>query len=253
MKTYFLAAVALAALTSAAAAADLPRRELPVAPVPAASIPAFSWTGFYLGAHAGGAVAGDFDSVVVGPVGITQSVGGYTVGGTVGYNYQFGVGSGIVIGVEGDVGYSDIRNNAGVAVPGFGGGALSASTDGLSANARGRLGYAFDRVLVYGTGGYAYTDAQIGLAAVNAAGVPVLAGRATYGLDGYTVGGGVEAAFLGNWSAKAEYLYSDYDPKAAVFATNIGSTAVATKLDTHVLKVGVNYRFGGNGLGLFGF
>jgi outer membrane immunogenic protein len=251
LKKLLLSAVALAALTSGAVAADLPRRELAPAPI-AASIPAFSWTGLYLGAHASGVVAGDYAVVEpTTPVGINLSAGGYTVGGTVGANYQFGVGSGIVVGVEGDVAYSDIHNNSSIAIPGFGAVGITAQTDGLSANARGRLGYAFDRVMVYGTGGYAYTDVKFGLSA-GVPGLGVASAVGSTGLDGYVVGGGIEAAFLGNWSAKAEYLYSDYDAKALNFGTASGSVPIAAKLDTHVIKVGVNYRFGGNGFGLFG-
>ena len=252
MKHLLLAATALVGLVGAASAADLPRRAVAPEPAPFVAPPAFTWTGFYLGANAGAAVAGDYRVGIVdpvAPVGAGLSVGGYTVGGQVGYNYQFTPGSGIVVGVEGDVAFSDIHNRAGIDVPGFGGGTLVAKTDGLFATARGRVGYAFDRFMVYGTGGYAYTDATIGLGAYNGLGAGVLYGKSTYGLDGYVVGGGIEAALFGNWTAKAEYQYADFDAKVGRFVSTAGTAPVAAKLDVHLLKVGVNYKFNG----LFGY
>ncbi len=255
MKNLLLAATALVGMATAAAAADLPRRAVPVAPVPVA-VPAFTWTGIYAGITAAGAVGGDFGVLSLDPalpVGVTMSNGGWLAGGTVGANYQFTPGSGIVIGVEGDIAYSDIHNRTGVGILGFGQGFAEAKTDGLFATARGRLGYAFDRFLVYGTGGYAYTDASFSLGAFDAARNPVFAGTAKGNLDGYVVGGGVEYAFTNNMSVKAEYLYADFDAKRFNFVSTAGNGPIAAKLDTHLLKVGLNYRFGGSGLGLFGY
>jgi len=254
MKNLLLAATALVAMAASASAADLPRRAFAPEPVPAALPPAFTWTGFYFGGYGAGVLAGDFRVVdPFFPASVAQSAGGYSAGGTVGANYQFTPGSGIVVGIEGDVGYSDIHNRVGVDVPGFGGVQLVSKTDGLAATARGRVGYAFDRVMVYATGGYAYTDVKFAVAGYDAGGLafPVFVGAAKGGLDGYTLGGGIEAAVLGNMSVKAEYLYSDYDAKAFRSVGNGGAGIVGGKLDTHVLKVGLNYRFDALG-GFFG-
>ncbi|MBL7405733.1 porin family protein, partial [Escherichia coli] len=88
---------------------------------------------------------------------------GFSGGAQIGYNYQFTPGSGVVIGVEADAQYLDFgrnRNNAfvsGAVAPGY----YVTDPRGLSSldyfgTVRGRLGYAFDRTLVYGTGGFAY-------------------------------------------------------------------------------------------------
>ena len=95
-------------------------------------------------------------------------------GGQVGYNYQFTPGSGLVVGLEADAQYTDFSNRSrlfpGSAVsftgtPGVAGGS-AVRTPGSEMNffgtVRGRVGYAFDRVLFYGTGGFAYGDGGAG-------------------------------------------------------------------------------------------
>ena len=71
---------------------------------------------------------------------------------------------------------------------------------------RGRVGYAWDRVMPYVTGGLAVGDIeanQLGFAGVHDTNV------------GWTVGGGVEAALAGNWTAKLEYLHVDLGTSTA--------------------------------------
>ncbi|KQT16536.1 hypothetical protein ASG40_17730, partial [Methylobacterium sp. Leaf399] len=92
---------------------------------------------------------------------------GFTGGGQVGYNYQFTPGSGLVVGVEADAQYVDFGRNRtnSILTPGF------TATPGVTfvdprgtasldyfGTVRGRIGYAFDKVLFYGTGGFAYLD-----------------------------------------------------------------------------------------------
>ena len=173
------AAVALAA--SAASAADLPARAPPPAPIVAA-VPLFTWTGFYAGVNAGwgwrdnerepvilgGAVPGTllFDS---------EDDGGFVGGAQIGYNYQIGS---FVVGVEADIQWADTDNGVYVAfLPAGAPRTLLPRTfdNNLSdwvGTGRRRLGVAFDRVLVYGTGGLAYSDDN----------------------TGWTLGGGVEWA-----------------------------------------------------------
>lgn len=258
----------------AAHAADLPSRAAPpvfVAPV----VAPFSWTGFYLGADAGygfgtggnGTSGASNLSVPAAPLGtfaVTPASGvpflsssnsrrnGFVGGGQIGYNYQFGAGSGVVIGVEADFQYSalgggsqdgGVGNGFGVAEPGgyarikpngtglgirpIGAGlATSGANVAFFNNAqrgpgdflgtiRGRLGYAFDRVLIYGTGGFAYTNGRttgtsggfangasvpagfytdFGARAAGAGVAPNATSNSNRGLTGYVVGGGVEYA-----------------------------------------------------------
>ncbi|MCJ2061750.1 porin family protein, partial [Methylobacterium sp. J-088] len=165
---------AFTALTAAASAADLPRRAPP--PPIFTPVPVFTWTGAYFGINAGYAfdASSRSNSSVFGvpapyaAVGTTatfrdRSQDGFSGGAQVGYNYQFTPGSGVVVGIEADAQYLDFgrnRNNAfinGAVAPGY----YVTDPRGLSSldyfgTVRGRLGYAFDRTLVYGTGGFAY-------------------------------------------------------------------------------------------------
>lgn len=139
-----------------AQAADLPRRA-PPPPAPLA-LPVFTWTGFYAGLNAGYAFhagsSGHTDPTYGAVTGGARS-GGFAGGGQIGYNYQFAPGSGLVIGVETDIqGASFAKADAAYlgTTPYY---SVRPSPDYFG-TVRGRLGYAFDRVLVYGTGGFAY-------------------------------------------------------------------------------------------------
>jgi outer membrane immunogenic protein len=84
---------------------------------------------------------------------------------------------------------------------------------------RGRVGWAFDSVLVYGTGGLAVTKFDITKSFswdLND-GCPTLGtlfnchnGGTSGTRTGWTAGGGVEWAFAPRWSLKAEYLFADF-------------------------------------------
>ncbi|MGW5959874.1 outer membrane protein, partial [Methylorubrum thiocyanatum] len=178
MKSLLLASSALVAATVAASAADLPRRAAP--PPVFQPVPVFTWTGFYAGFNAGYGFGTQDDRaptvIGVGPASLLVPPGttavvafsnresneGFVGGGQIGYNYQFTPGSGFVIGVEADAQYADFGRNRNrflstsplAAQQVFNPAGLS----GLDffGTVRGRLGYAFDRTLVYGTGGFAY-------------------------------------------------------------------------------------------------
>jgi outer membrane immunogenic protein len=216
-----VSALAGIALAGAAAAADLPPRygqPIPKAPPMYPAI--YNWTGFYLGINGGGGFGhstwdstGGFD------------VSGGVVGGTIGYNWQTGPW---VFGLEGDIDWSNISGSTNVLCP------LGCTTrnDWLG-TARGRVGYAFDRIMPYLTGGLAFGNIK--------AATPFLPGKDETNA-GWTIGGGLEVALTGNWSAKAEYLYVDLGK------TNCGLGCSAFVVDnasftTHLLRGGVNYRF----------
>jgi outer membrane immunogenic protein len=97
-----------------------------------------------------------------------------------------------------------------------------------------RVGFAADNVLIYGKGGWTYM-----LNEISAAGFGITAWERQYH-NGWTVGGGVEWAFAGPWSAKAEYMFASY--LAAPYVYLGGATLAA---DVHTVKFGINYRFGG--------
>ena len=139
MKKILLTTTGLIALGMAPAfAADLGARTYTKAPAPVAIN---SWAGFYIGAMGGYAQENTSD---------VGALSGGFAGGTVGYNWQSG---NLVLGVEADAAWTDIGATVGIV-------GLASASDKIRdmGTVRGRIGYAFDQVLVYGTGGYAWID-----------------------------------------------------------------------------------------------
>jgi outer membrane immunogenic protein len=243
MKRILAAAFALSfGGTAFAADMPVPYKALPVAPV-------FSWTGCYLGGNGGGGRAQDdwqpAGALALGPV----RANGWFGGAQGGCDYQV---SSFVFGIEGQYDWADMH---GVALITQGGGAtgeqLTSRLDRI-ATATGRIGYAFDRVLVYAKGGAAYAHYNHELASVNFASppVPLLAGGQN--ATGFVVGGGFEVAIWQNLSFKAEYNYFDLGTNGAPFncvgAACNGGGANGITFDIHqrvqTFMLGVNYRFG---------
>ena len=224
MKNILVGALLASVAFTSAFAADLPTRKSapePYIPPP----PVFSWTGFYAGVNGSydwGTLrhdyAGDF----------AHSPNGGFGGLTAGYNYQI---SQYVIGVEGDWAWGDMSKSRG-----FADGSSSSFKADQMATARARVGYAFDRALIYVTGGYAgldtkgtFNDATLGAT-----------GTGTHWLNGYALGAGLEYAFTNNISAKAEYLFSQVGEKN-YFTPGVDGTKAG--LDISTIRVGVNYKF----------
>jgi outer membrane immunogenic protein len=216
MKKVLLASASLFALSAfaPAMAADLAARPYTKAPVAAAAV--YNWTGFYLGGFGGYA----WEATSTDP----KMKGGF-VGGTAGYNWQI---SNIVFGLEADAAWADV--NAALTV---GGVTARTKTDALG-TVRGRVGVAFNQVLLYATGGYAWIDNKISGTVL---GVTVSDSKFH---SGWTVGAGVEAFFAPQWSVKGEYLYRSLSGET-YFA---GAVPTGT-LNMHTVQVGVNYHFGG--------
>jgi outer membrane immunogenic protein len=221
-QSFYAGCLAVGALLAApsAHAADLSLAPLYKAP-PTEVTQAYNWTGFYLGLNGGG---GWGDSHWQG-IGRTD-LSGAMAGGTAGYNWQLGRA---VLGLEGDVDWSNLTGtSASPLCPGC------TTSDTWLSTVRGRVGYAFDRFLPYVTGGLATGDIR--------AAVPGLPGG-TSANAGWTVGGGVEFALPGNWSAKAEYLHIDL----GAFNCGVdcgGAPNENVSLRDNVFRAGVNYHFG---------
>ena len=274
-----LATVGLAALSTAAAAADLPSRRAPPVFVPP-PIPVFTWTGFYIGVNAGYAFDSNHSNSVtandaIAAPGIAggfvapfarNSANGFTGGGQIGYNYELGNiggfggfgGGGIVVGVEADAAYTDLRK--GSIFTGTGGDttAFGSRTDYIG-TVRGRLGYAFDRVLIYGTGGFAYGNANDSVTINDPALGTIYAGRRDNMRTGYAYGGGIEYAlpttsFLNffNSSAvtvKAEFIHYDLGTSSLLVPATIPAAAGSSftsrvHIDGNLVRAGLNFKFG---------
>ncbi|MCK1653792.1 porin family protein [Bradyrhizobium sp. 149] len=229
MKKVLLASACLFALAAPASAADLAARPYTKAPVAVASV--YNWTGFYLGVVGGGAWQADSDP---------KMKGGF-VGGTAGYNWQTG---NVVFGLEADAAWADVSASAGAVgvIPGLGLVTVTASskTDALG-TVRGRIGYAVNNVMFYGTGGYAWIDNKLSsTATAGAIGVSISDSKFH---SGWTVGAGVEAFFAPQWSVKGEYLYRSLGSET--YFGNVGIPTASGSLNFHTVQVGVNYHFGG--------
>jgi outer membrane immunogenic protein len=241
MKSLRIAVVAIASLTglAAASAADLPPRpEAPPPPPLPVVAPIYNWTGFYIGANAGGVWANST---------ITESISGVStntnrVNGTgglqAGYNYEFM--GGFLLGLEGTINWSGRNSQTNTFVVGgtnfnvSGGGATQ-----MAATIVGRFGFAMDRVLFYGKGGWGW--AQPNWQIVDASNGAVWTG--TGWQNGYTLGAGIEYALTRNWTMRIEYDYLGLANWQSG-TTIVGPTSTATiRGSLSEVLVGVNYKF----------
>jgi outer membrane immunogenic protein len=235
MKKYLLGSAALVALAIAtpAAAADMAAR-MPMKAPPMVA-PVWNWTGFYVGINGGygwGKSQWDLRTAPFGNEG-SHSTDGGTVGGQIGYNWQFG---GWVFGLEAQGNWSDFSgSNASLRVAGV--------TNHTKADAfglfTGKIGYAWDNVLLYAKGGAAVQSLEYRYANT-ASGLTI--GSADETRWGASVGVGLEYAFAPNWSAGLEYNHLFMGNKNVTFNTGVVDRI---KLDTDVFTGRINYRFGG--------
>lgn len=232
MKTALSVAFALfIAGTAAASAADLAARPYTKAP---AIAPVYNWTGFYVGLNAG--IGGDKTDYNFGGLatGNLNSFGGFG-GGQIGYNYQFA--GNWVAGIEADIQGGSLKGEINASIPAsIPPVSLSAGTETKwFGTVRGRLGYAFNNVLLYGTAGYAYGSEDTYLKVA-----PLATFSRSADLSGWTAGGGIEYGLSNNISLKTEYLYMEFDRNNVV---TIGPIAIDNKVSAHTVKVGLNYAF----------
>ncbi len=225
IRSGLVAAIFLAAAPMAVLAADLPAQPAYQQPYKAPAYvppePAYAnWSGFYVGLNAGyGFGKSDWSDPA-----INLSPKGFLAGGTVGYNLQTGTW---VWGLEGDIDYSGMKDTNDGCVPG------SCETKASwMGTARGRIGYAgWNNFLPYITGGGAVASLK---ASSNL-------GDATKTQIGWTAGAGLEYAFMSNWSAKLEYLYTDLGSFDCAACSASGTDSVDFK--ANLVRAGINYRF----------
>lgn len=204
IRTLGASAAVLIAGATAAAAADVP----PYGPPPAAPsyyspAPAFTWSGPYVGLTGGYGWATTVPS--------TAPNNGWIGGAFAGANFQ--ADSNLVVGIEGDF--------TATGKTGTGGGATV--TNPWDATLRGRIGFAMDRIMIYGTGGVA-------VGKVTATGG--ITGSATR--VGWTAGAGVEAALSQHVTGRLEYRH-----------TNLGTAALSSPViyKSNDVMAGIGYKF----------
>jgi outer membrane immunogenic protein len=244
-KRIAFAVMLLLVASGEAFAADLPAAppppQAPVAYIPAAP-PVYNWGGIYVGINGGwgfGNAKWTVGPLFAFPAGTSHSVSdnGGVVGGTLGANYQTG---GLVIGVEGDWDYSGINTGTTQTICNVSGSCQTGNN--WLFTARGRIGYAADRVLFFATAGGAFGSIKTTFSGIDN----------TSTQAGWTAGAGIEAAFADNWTAKIEYLYVDLGTwngtcttAACLAASPSGTAPVAfnVNLTESLVRAGVNYKF----------
>jgi high affinity Mn2+ porin len=235
-------------------------------PVKASAAPYYDWTGFYVGGHLGYATgyskwsateAGADVPNLAGSLDFFRAfdgfkgTGSYYIGLQAGYNYMFP--SRLLLGVEADVSFPSLIGGAPQVISSDAIGQASyAETVQFSGSVRGRIGYAPAHWLVYATGGFAWTYNQF--TRMQLVGFPA-GGTASPGDEeslfivpriGAVGGAGVEVALPSNWTARLEYLYTDYGSRSVNFAT--GAQRFDSNLAIQSVRLGFNYRIGANAI-----
>jgi high affinity Mn2+ porin len=258
-----LAVIALAVGEDAQAADSLATSwatgdpKAPAKAVAKAAPPRSDWTGFYVGGHAGVSggrsawtatqpggpdLSGSLDFFT--PYDVFDGHGSHFAGFSGGYNYA--LPSGLVVGLEADVsfpGFLDASQSFSSAVIG------SANYEGavnMFGSVRARIGYDANHWLYYATGGLAwtyeeFTRTQFG--AGTAFGAPAGTVETSFaGRFGWTLGAGIEAPVVPGWTAKIEYLYSQFGTSAVTFPQ--GGQRFESDLSMHQVRLGLNYKLG---------
>lgn len=277
----WLGSVAIAALFAGSAmAADLPARGPAVAPAPVYMAPIFTWTGFYVGANLGVAFnsrdnhrveavdlpgASSDEQIFVDDFNAASSLNShdrdrtsFTGGVQLGYNWQFGA---MVVGIEGDINFRGRDKNRNFDIVGAGEfgdydvSVRSGSGSNWFGTIRPRIGVAMDRTLLYVTGGLAYANSKSGTTVEvfdNFDSSTTTFRSRSSSNWGWTLGAGVEHAFSNNWTLKLEYLYVDLDRDNGNTVLvngpdlpNVTFRNLGREDNFHVVRVGINYKFGG--------
>jgi high affinity Mn2+ porin len=258
VRTALLASVALLALASASArAADVPA--MPLKAPPAAATGAFDWNGAYVGVHAGFADGNSNWSAVPGLAGAFSlpanfdffaGTGSYYAGLQAGYNWV--LPSRLLIGIEVDASFP----NSDVTVPNSiaGGQVFFSPAAGLASfgervvefgTFRGRIGYAFDRWMVYGTGGVAWTHdvlTRTQIDGTSGAAAPGTIEPELLWRFGWAAGIGVEMALSPRWTARAEYMFTQFGRSGVSFPG--AAQPFDSDLALQSVRLGLNYRLG---------
>jgi outer membrane immunogenic protein len=278
MKKLLLGTVALAALAVPALAADMGVVRRPVAYVAATN-----WTGCYVGGDVGegwghsdgystsAASVGRGTALLAAgvPLSNTFNTSGVAGGFYGGCNYQFGAW---VVGAEGDwtvnnkegqAFYVNGPSQSTIALAGGGVGTIPpgaywSAKENWLVTARGRVGYAVDKWLLYATGGGAWMKINSAESVTPSGAIPGQSGGPALVTalqsdtrSGWTVGGGIEYMLPYNWIIRAEYLYVQIPSYTTFTANNIFITNVnAGKLTDNIVRFGLAYKFDFYGRGV---
>jgi outer membrane immunogenic protein len=128
---------------------------------------------------------------------------------------------------------------------------IDSAGDRWMTTVRGRVGYAFDRMLLYITAGGAASNWSIAHPYSDKVGAstPLTTDQTSQTHYGWTAGAGIEFAMLSNWTVRAEYLYANIGTISGALsfqnAPGRGAAiAYAAGLAESVARAAVNYKFG---------
>jgi outer membrane immunogenic protein len=272
MRKLVFAGVTLAALgvVQPAAAANLPVGPYKAEPL---IVPVYDWTGFYVGLNGGysrGNSSNTYTLTGFTPVTSSTHMNGGVFGGQIGYNWQ--PNRNFVVGLEADL-QGTWQNgtdnppgtNTSTCVAGIPLCTTTTNTVGVDeklrwfGTVRGRLGFVpWDHVMLYVTGGAAFGEVEWNATTTNAV-TTTLSGTtiasttainsatATSTHAGWTVGGGSEWVLSGGWTGKLEYLFVDLGTIGNTFTGGgvIPTVVEASHVRDNIIRIGLNYRFGG--------
>ncbi|WFU21020.1 outer membrane beta-barrel protein [Bradyrhizobium sp. CB1717] len=244
MKKILLASASLFVLSALtpASAADLAARPYTKAPVAVASI--YNWSGFYIGANAGGGSSHncwDTTAVVGVAVPVTaegcHNATGAIVGGQIGYRWQ---SASWVFGLEAQGDWADLKGSNTSSPAAFFPLVNNTKIDAIGLFT-GQVGYAWNNVLWYVKGGAAVTHNKF---SGTLAGVTLDTANETRW--GGTVGTGIEFGFAPNWSVGVEYNHLFMGKHTDTFTfLGVNTRSDSIKQDVDMATVRVNYTFGG--------
>jgi opacity protein-like surface antigen len=229
--------------TTSAASAD--------AAMPVVAAAPMNWSGFYIGGHLGGGWSDDrwsdpfgstpsgFGGINVAGFGDTTHATGPLGGGQIGANWQIGHW---VLGVQADASAADLRGEN-TCFSGLGGVDCQHIVNSLG-TLTGRLGFAWDRSLIYAKGGGAWTDTTYNLNA-NTQVLTDGTGSTNIVAGGWTVGAGLEYALTDHWTTTFEYDHIGIGSMTVPFPTVavINTQNISIKQSIDLFRLGVNYKF----------
>ena len=229
-----LAAASLIAIPQVAIAGNFLVRPVPFA---------VNWAGFYVGANAGYGWAHVSSTITsstgAAPLSNSGDLNAFIGGGQIGYNWQI---SNFVLGLEADFQASSQKQSSTISC-GAGCSLNESSSVDRFGTARGRIGYAYDRVMVYGTGGAVWSHESDNLVGIGG-GSAINSSSSNFG---WTLGGGAEWMVLDRWSVKLEYLYIRVSSLSGTgnLLPYLGGAAVteSVNFNNSIVRVGVNYHF----------
>src|SRR5271169_5412351 len=232
MRGLFVIGIALTALAGRAIAGDLSG----AIPAKAAPAPYYEWTGFYVGGHVAYSL-GRGTSTLSDPIptAVGDSFSSLYGGVQGGYNYVFP--SRLFLGAEADISFPNFFEDGSMYMGGTPQGTTVTDQIDYIATLRSRFGYAFDHWLIYGTGGFAWSQARFG----ETPGVSNVEDTILLTRTGWALGLGAELAIAPGWSARIEYLYDRFGTVAGVFPSG---TAYQSVFDMNSLQLGLNYKLG---------